>query len=437
MSAISLASGQLPRMALPQSKPLRWTVAQEGSRESYGVPLAFHRIGALQTLYADIWCRAGRGLLKRGPAGARALATRFHPEIPGNRVVSFSLQAMMTRARRRFRLGRTTLRDISEEYCQFGRWYALRVREHLKKAELDPARDCFFGFNTNCLEVLETLSRRGVFTVVDQVDPARVEEEMVLEECERWPGWSNTPGRMSHEYWSRLGAEWKAADSVLVNSEWSRQALVKQGVPPEKIIIVPLALELPREWAPQPVNPSGPLKVLWLGTVNIRKGIPYLAEAARRLERRNIEFLLAGPLAISPRAVQSFPKNLAVLGRITRDRLGDVYKQAHVFVLPTISDGFAITQLEAMSHGLPVITTPNCGRVATHGVDGLIVPPRDATALADAIAHLADNRPLLREMSCNALQTIQKYNLEWNARLITESVRAQRDGITEHMQCGS
>jgi glycosyltransferase involved in cell wall biosynthesis len=90
--------------------------------------------------------------------------------------------------------------------------------------------------------------------------------------------------------------------------------------------------------------------------------------------------------------------------------------------LPTISDGFAITQLEAMAHGLPVITTPNCGQVVTDGVDGFIVPVRDSQALADAIARLDGDRPLLRTMSANTLLTVQKYDLPSNARLIGDLV---------------
>jgi glycosyltransferase involved in cell wall biosynthesis len=273
---------------------------------------------------------------------------------------------------------------------------------------------------------MELLKSRGIFTILDQVDPALVEEEMVIEEGTRWPGWEGIPGRTSYDYWDRVKAEWSLADLVLVNSDWSRQALVQQGVPLEKIIVVPLALDLHRDHLPGPIDPRGNLKVIWLGSVILRKGIQYLVEAARKLERTGIEFLLAGRIGISDEALRTFPGNIKVLGRVTRDQLSVFYQQAHVFVLPTLSDGFAVTQLEAMAHGLPVITTPNCGRVVTHGVDGLIVPVRDSEALAEAVVKLDANRPLLREMSANALQTIRKFDLPSNARLIQDQVRAFR-----------
>jgi glycosyltransferase involved in cell wall biosynthesis len=410
----------------PLHKEGRWIVAQEGSRQSYAVPLAFHRLHSLRLFYVDIWCRRGRSLLRKGPKGTRALATRFHPEIPPDLVVSFGRAAILTRALDHFRRERLSPTRLAEVYNQFGRWFASRVRGHLESLELDPERDFFFGFNTNCLEALELLKERKIFTVVDQVDPGKVEEDMVLEEAERWPGWTRVDGRLPQSYWDRLKTEWDLADLVLVNSDWSAQALIRQGVAPGKIVVVPLAIDLDANHVLEPINPEGTLKVIWLGSIILRKGIQYLIEAARRLQTQKIEFLLAGSLGISEEIVRGFPSNIKVLGRITRDQLSRVYKQAHLFVLPTISDGFAITQLEAMAHGLPVIATPNCGQVVTDGVDGLIVPVRDSAALADAIVRLESNRGLLREMSSNALRTVARYDLPSNARMIQELILSHR-----------
>lgn len=409
-----------------------WIVAQEGSREGYGVPLAFENLRCLKLLCTDVWCRTSRSVLRRGTAGARAMATRYNAGIPSEKVTSFNSRAVLWRAWQHFRRGVWSPSEQAEQFIRYGRWFASRVREQLSQLPLDGRRDCFFGFNTNCLETLEYLRERQIFTIVDQIDPARVEEEMVREEAERWPGWERIPGRLPEAYWERLRAEWELADAVLVNSDWSRQALVKQGVAAERIIVVPLAIDLQHEDLGRPINPGGSLKVIWLGSVILRKGIQYLAEAARLLSNEDIEFLLAGPIGISNDALNSFPPNIRVLGRVTRDQLSHVYQQGHVFVLPTISDGFAITQLEAMAHGLPVVTTPNCGRVVTDGRDGLIVPARDGAALAAALMRLNSDRRLLMEMSRNALETVKRYDLPSNARLINaETARLRGAGSGE------
>jgi glycosyltransferase involved in cell wall biosynthesis len=408
---------------------VQWTVAQEGSRQSYLVPIAFHRLKMLRRVYVDTWCRWGRTVLRNGPAGVRALATHYSPELPSEKVVSFGPSAIFSRVKRHFQQKHLTNAELGEWYCRFGERFATRVRDQLKTTELCAASDLFFGFNTNSLEALEWLRSEGIFTVVDQVDPGRIEEDIVIEESERWPAWARVPGRLPQDYWDRLAAEWEVADLILVNSEWSRTALVQQGVPDEKIITVPLAIDLTSSHALRPINPKGPLKVLWLGSVILRKGIQYLVDAARRLQNEKIEFLIAGPLGVSDAVVRSFPPNMELMGRLTRDETDEVYRRAHVFVLPTLSDGFAITQLEAMAHGLPVIATPNCGEVVTDGSDGLIVPIRDAEALADALITLNRDRERLRSMSQAALQTAARYNLPSNARLINESVARRRRNI--------
>lgn len=408
---------------------LRWIVAQEGTRQTYGVPLAFQNLGSLRLLCTDLWCRYGRSALRRGTAGTRAFATHYNAGIPSEKVVSFNSRAVFWRAWHHFRRASMSPDELAEVWIRYGRWFASRVRDECSRLSLDPKRDAYFGFNTNCLETLVLLKAKGIITVVDQIDPARVEEEMILEEARRWAGWEKIPGRLPEAYWQRVKAEWQLADIILVNSAWSRDALVKQGVEAERIIIVPLAIDLHHKTMGKPVNPEGRLKVIWLGSVILRKGIQYLVEAARLLQHENIEFLLAGPVGISRQVVASFPSNMKVLGRVTRDQLPEVYRQGHVFVLPTISDGFAITQLEAMAHGLPVVATPNCGRVVTDGLDGLIVPARDGVALAAALARLNADRKLLLAMSRHALETIKRYDLPSNGRLIESEVKQFRNKL--------
>ena len=159
---------------------------------------------------------------------------RFRAEIPASKVVSFDTSAILAKTSQHFRHGRQSPTELGESHCRFGRWFAQRVAKDLQKHDLDPASDLFFGFDTNSLEVLEMLRKRGVFTVLDQVDAGLMHEDIVLEESERWPGWQKFPGRMPQSYWDRRSAEWAAANLVLVNSEWSRDALVQQGVPRKK-----------------------------------------------------------------------------------------------------------------------------------------------------------------------------------------------------------
>jgi glycosyltransferase involved in cell wall biosynthesis len=399
-----------------------WIVSQIGARQHFGVPRRFFYKNELRLLYTEAWCRWGHSLLRKGPKPLRAFAGRYHPDLPGSKVVSFNTHTLwdMLRSGNRSR----SVEAQSLEYLRIGRWFASAVADDLRRRSLNPGEDVFFGFNTGCLETLELMRERGVLTICDQIDPARVEEQLVFEESQKWPGWQKQTGRIPEEYWQRMSDEWAAASMVLVNSEWSKRALVKQGVPAEKMFIVPVAYEAEKKThVPTRQNMNGPLTVLWIGSVILRKGIQYLIEAAKLLkDNPRVRIIVAGPVLISEQAVATAPSNMQFLGRLTRDQTEDWYRQADVFVLPTLSDGFAITQVEAMAQAMPVITTPNCGQVVTDGVDGLIVPAYDGPALARAIETLDQDRARLREMSYRALDKIAQFRLAPLAQLVENAV---------------
>jgi glycosyltransferase involved in cell wall biosynthesis len=404
-----------------------WIVSQIGARQHYGVPRGFFYKNELRLLYTEAWCRWGRSILRNGPKSARAFAGRSHPDLPNSLVRSFNLRAFHDEWSHRRNGHSFTTEQTYHEYLRIGHWFAGAVAGDLRREKLNPDLDVFFGFNTGCLETLQLTRERNIISICDQIDPARVEEDMVLEEVRKWPGWQKQPGKIPEEYWQHMSAEWQAASMVLVNSEWSRQALIKQGVPAEKMFIVPCAYEAEKTHIPARRNLDGPLTVLWIGTVMLRKGIQYLIEAAKLLkDNPRIRIVIAGPLLISEEAVKSAPSNMEFIGRITRDQTEDWYRKADVFVLPTVSDGFAITQVEAMCQALPVITTPNCGDVVTDGVDGLLVPACDAAALAAAIERLDSDRQLLREMSYRALDKSAHFYLPRQAQLVEEAVQNYR-----------
>lgn len=395
--------------------PARWLVAQIGAREHYAVARGLQRVGLLDELVTDAWCYAGADLLARLPEPLSRLSGRRSVEIPASRVRSFNLWAMATALRGSGRSGRHL------DYVRVGREFALRTVRALRRREL---RDdmVFFGYDTGSLECLEWLQGRGPFCVVDQIDPGPEGDAVAEEERHAHPGWEIAPEAVPKEYHDRRAAEWAAARLVVVNSDWTRDSLVRQGVPARKIAVVPCAYEGPPvQERPDAIRP-GPLRVLWVGNVTLRKGVAYLVEAARLLQRHTVEVRVVGRLEIAGEILGGVPDHVSFVGAVPRDRVHAAYDWADLFVFPTLSDGFGITQLEAMSHGLPVIATPNCGRVVTHEVDGLIVPARDASALAAAIARAEADRGLLRHMAGNATLTSRRFSIAATTKALVDAV---------------
>jgi glycosyltransferase involved in cell wall biosynthesis len=408
----------VPQSHLPDR---RWLISQIGSRELYACPLSFERLGTLRYFYTDFWCRHFRGMLGKMPAPIWGLARRYQPELPSAKVVSFNAQSLLTEARQYLKT-KSTAGDVPH-FLKVGSQFARNVAKQLARLNLDPARDIHLAFSTGALESLQYAKSKGILAVLDQLDPGRVDEEMVAKESLRWPGWDAGGTKAPESYWARHRQEWAAADLIIVNSEFSRQSIHKQGVPLEKLAVVPLAYE-----NETPANARtgrdahAPLNVLWLGQITLRKGLPYLFEAARLLKDANVRFTVAGRIVVTELGLKTAPPNVEIVGRVTRERAVELYRSSDVFVLPTVSDGFAITQLEAMSYGLPVITTPNCGDVVTPGEDGYIVPIRDPQKLADAIGALIADRGLLERMSEKARLKSSTFTLARYANTIEDAV---------------
>ncbi len=395
------------------SRPVRVVVAQRGAREHYMAATALERAGALAALVTD-WYAPESGpwrdvLALGGSAGRRMLAARTDA-LPDSRVVAFRARTLGARVLESLRArGAQDYRD----FLAADRQFAARLVE----ADL-PEHDVLFLYSYAALEALQAASRRGTLTVLDQIDPGPVEFRRVQEEAVAWPQYASGPLPFPEEYFARLREEWRLADVVVANSEWTREALLAEQVPADKIEILPLAFDAASVQAAQPV-PAAKLRVLWLGQVNLRKGIPYLVEAARLLVDDPVEFQVVGALQIPESARALAPANITWRGPVPRSVVGECYAAADVFVLPTVSDGFAITQLEALAHGLPVVTTPNCGRVVEDGRNGYLVPARDPQALAEALRRFVRDRQLAVRMRPACLARAREFGPDaYQARLL-------------------
>jgi glycosyltransferase involved in cell wall biosynthesis len=416
-----------------------WFCIQNGAREHYAIPRALKLSGRLDTLLTEVWAGPVLRRLAFGPL--RTVATRFHQDLANARVVDWTWKTLISR------ITQTPKHRNTNPYGCFlrdGRWFSENVRNYLVRHGTDVRGKVIFSYDTTALELFRWAKERGAICVLGQMDPNRVESELVQDEEKRWPGWAiaergeqSAEGRAKNleEYFQRREREWALADRIIVNSRWSFDALVKQGVPAEKLAVIPLCYEVPSaERGAQSGGETTPtakhqtpsmVRVLFLGQVILRKGIQYLVEAAKLLEKVPVHFDVVGGIGISEESVKLVPANMTFHGSVSRDRAAAWYRQCDVFVLPTISDGFAITQLEAMAHGLPVIATPNCGGVVSNGMDGFIVPARDAVALAQAIRRYQAEPGLLQSQQGAALAKSKQFTLD----KLAEGLAALEDNL--------
>jgi glycosyltransferase involved in cell wall biosynthesis len=318
------------------------------------------------------------------------------------------------------------------------RWFQRKVvsflRSQLSTINYQPI---LLSYSYTALQPFRYAKAHGWKTLLVQIDPGPEEEAIVAEEAARVrelaAGWQPAPT----EYWALWREECELADRIVVNSEWSREALVRRGVPREKVSVIPLAYEVtgisghettrPRQREyPDRFTSERPMRVLFLGLINLRKGAARLLEAARILRDEPVEFWLVGPVETAHASTIGNAGRVKWFGPVTRNQATEFYKDADVFILPTLSDGFAITQLEAQAHGLPVIASKFCGKVVENGFDGIILEEptaaciaaavRDCIADADRLQKLAAASRLRDEFGIDALaERLQRLGAElWN-----------------------
>lgn len=179
--------------------------------------------------------------------------------------------------------------------------------------------------------------------------------------------------------------ERELADIIVLCSVLQRDIHASFGVPASKLRAVPLWVDT-QAWHPAGRSRSrdnSPAKILFAGTGNLAKGLPYLLLALEGLGT-DVELTIVGNIAenmqrflqlpaVPPKAVSYVPKS----------RLRDFYWSHDLLVMPSLGDSFGFVALEAMACGLPVIATEHCGVPLPHA--DWRVPARSASSIRDRV----------------------------------------------------
>lgn len=298
----------------------------------------------------------------------------------------------------RYNVGRLQL--LSDQ--AIGRMAAERI------GELKP--DICYVFTQVGLETLEWAKDAKVPAIVESPNGHIRNFRRVYEsETQKWGG-RRMLRHPAPEMVERVEREYELADAIRVSSRWSRDSMRGYGVPAEKIAVFEQPLNLSRfapaaEWPPA----RGPLRVCFVGSLDLRKGFVYLLRALKLLGPGSASIEFVG--ATGDRLCKKILRRERV-GLDVRVMPGDpvpAYHRAEVMVLSSLEDGFGFVTAEAMACGLPVIVTDSCGSAewVRDRESGWIVPAGDAAALAAALQEAMERRGELRAMGRLARQDVE------------------------------
>ena len=378
----------------------QWLCCQLGAREHYAIPRSLHSQGRLIGLVTDAWVKP-KSLVSRGASSF--LRGRFHADLATDTVYHSTPQLIAFELRHKIQK-----RSGWDTIVARNLWFQQRAIKQLRQltpllSTLSPP-PVIFAYSYAALGIFSYAKQQNWVTVLGQIDPGPKEEHIVRNLHQAadpsMSQWSPAP----ETYWKTWHQECDLADAIVVNSAWSNQALIETGVERNKIKIVPLAYDPPPEansfnrTYPLAFIPDRPLRVLFLGQVNLRKGILPLLQAVDTLASQPLELWVVGPIqADIPQKWLSHPQ-IKWIGTVPRIAVTDYYRQVDVFILPTYSDGFAITQLEACAWQLPLIVSANCGQVAINGISGIVLPDLEPNSIARALLTCLTNPAMLASM---------------------------------------
>lgn len=207
--------------------------------------------------------------------------------------------------------------------------------------------------------------------------------------------------RYNDTYLQQLAGESQMADSIAVASSYTAQTLVENGVPANKISVIPYGISTERFKKRTSPPASKQCRAIFIGSMVQRKGLSYLLEAMHMLNNNAVELVICGRGFSDDRLLTHYSRaNITVKKDLSQAALLQELHNSDVFVFPTLCEGFAHVILEAMASGLPVITTDRCcgPDIIEEGKQGFIIPANNSHELAARLQWAADNKAVLYEM---------------------------------------
>ncbi len=248
--------------------------------------------------------------------------------------------------------------------------------------------------NTKCIKILE----RGSSHIEFQNEI--INEEYLIQNIK--------PKPISKYIIEKEKKEYELADYIMVPSEFARKTFLEKGFDEKKIIKNPYGVDL-KEFKSDlsTKQDQNKFRIIYTGTVSIRKGILYLLEAFNDLKLEDIELLIIGNIEKDLKKnikKYKFNKNIIFKKSVNQSELRKFYIISHVFITCSIEEGLSMVQIQAMSCGLPVICTVNSGgeEIINDNIDGFILPIRDKIKLKEKIIYLYNNRNICTEMGKKA-----------------------------------
>jgi glycosyltransferase involved in cell wall biosynthesis len=382
----------------------RYGVVVYGRRDHYQVALALHEAGVLERVFTDFYTPHWLVNLtdRVVPPLARKLRLRHHPALNAGYFESDLLKKQLLSyywSCRGLRIG--------QRYALLNDFLSKRAARYATR-HAQVGMLCYSYYWRRLAAVRAAGLWSGV-AIVFQVHPVASQIRRILAEDRAKTGLSYSPEEeevaapeMDRDYLASL----QQAHGAIATSSFTARGLVEAGMAVERVRVVPYGSGSVGTRAHPPLaerrwERQVPLRLLWVGQLAYRKAAHHLFDAVRRFSPSQVELSVVSRSWMPPELAALVPPNATVLDAVSDDQRQEMYRTHHLFVLPSLVEGFGLVYVEALAEGLPILCTTNTGGpdVIEDGVEGFIVPPGDAEAIASVIEGCLMAPDLLPAMS--------------------------------------
>ena len=341
--------------------------------------------------------------------------------IPANKVVSLPLTFWVVKAI--YKIGGEALMMRCQWWVH--RWFAKRAKHHLEGSEL------IHGWSQWSEPSLRWAQQRQIPTVLERSSAHILEQSRLLREehARHDLKWTSTHPKIE----AMELREYGLCSAIAVPSLFVERSFHAQGINAAVLNRNALGVSL-KTFKPsteEPLPPSqGGLKVIYAGSLSIRKGIPDLLAGFKRANLPEASLtLLGGDTPEIEELLKQQPSCVFRLGHRPQSELVQHYQRGHCFVIASIEEGMAMVQMQALACGLPLICTTNTGgedllrlqgangQTSKHGITqfpaGFLVPIHQPEAIAHCLQRLQQEPELWRGMREAALE-LAKGELSWS-----------------------
>lgn len=275
--------------------------------------------------------------------------------------------------------------------------HAINSSKYLKEC------DIFIGWSGSSLETLIEAKKLKKVTILERGSSHYNYQMKILSEI-------NKDFIPNYDSWQRELLEYELADYISIPSSFVKRTFIENGIPEKKLLVNAYGVNLTE--FKQIEKKDNIFRIIFCGSMSIQKGSHLLLQAFHELNLSNCELLHLGSVQNEMKKYLKKYKrdNLILKGHQPQNKLYEFYSQGSVFVIPSLQEGMAMVQLQAMACGLPLICSTNTGGddlITKDGEEGFVIPIRDVEAIKEKILYLYNNQDIAKEMGQKAKKRVE------------------------------